>query len=143
VTAFDVDPRMIALARRTLARFSPGRVELGIGSAAAIPVADASFDAVFDFGILHHVSDWQKAVREVARVLRPGGRFYFEEVTKEALGRWVYRTLFDHPTENRFSVRDFATELDRNGLHIRGHIEPLFSSDFFIGVSERQAATLR
>jgi ubiquinone/menaquinone biosynthesis C-methylase UbiE len=46
----------------------------------AIAVPDSRYDAVFDFGIIHHVPDWRAAVAEVARVLRPQGRFYAEEV---------------------------------------------------------------
>ncbi|HEX7794194.1 MAG TPA: class I SAM-dependent methyltransferase, partial [Vicinamibacterales bacterium] len=93
-----------------------------------------SFDAVFDFGILHHIPDWQKAVREIARVLRPGGLFFFEEVTGQALQRWLYRTFFDHPAKNRFGVEDFAAELSRNAISVEGTIESLIAKDFFIGV---------
>jgi len=42
---------------------------------------------VFDFAILHHVEDWRAALADIARVLRPGGRFSFEEVTATALAR--------------------------------------------------------
>ena len=48
------------------------------GTATALPFADGSFDVVFSsFGALQFVSDIDVAVAEVARVLRPGGRFTF------------------------------------------------------------------
>lgn len=41
----------------------------------ALRAADASFDAVFDFRIIHHVSDWQAALSEVVRAFRRAGVF--------------------------------------------------------------------
>lgn len=103
VYAFDLDPEMIEQARRRLSGYSSDRLKFAVGDATAIMADDGSFDAVFDFGIIHHVPDWQKAVSEIQRVLRPHGRFFFMEVTSQALNRPLYRKLFVHPTENRFS----------------------------------------
>jgi SAM-dependent methyltransferase len=44
-----------------------------VGSALAIPHPEGSFDQVFSIGCLHHTGDVALAIREVARVLRPGG----------------------------------------------------------------------
>ena len=67
-------------------------MQLWVGDATAVPVEDESFDAVFDFGIIHHVPHWRAALGEVHRVLKPDGRFYAEEV----LGRFV-----THPVERQ------------------------------------------
>ena len=45
------------------------------GDATALPVADASLDLVVAFDVLEHLDDDDAAVREVRRVLRPGGRY--------------------------------------------------------------------
>jgi SAM-dependent methyltransferase len=45
-----------------------------VGSALAIPHGDESFDHVITIGCLHHTGDLPRAVAEVRRVLRPGGR---------------------------------------------------------------------
>lgn len=74
VDAFDLDPRMITRARRRL-RGKSRPVRLWVADATAIPVPSDTYDAVFDFAIIHHVPDWRRAVHEVARVLKPGGRF--------------------------------------------------------------------
>lgn len=137
VHAFDIDAGMVGQARRRLARYLPDRLSLGVGNATAIDEEDASFDAVFDFMIVHHVPEWQRAVSEIARVLRPGGRFFFEEVTRQALNRWTYRAFFDHPKENRFSGDEFIAELGRQGIAVNGGCEERCSGDFVIGVGYR------
>lgn len=70
------------------------------------------------FGILHHVPDWQVAVAEIRRVLRPSGRFFFMEVTCGALTRRSYRHLFANPAENRFSCAEFIAELERQRIAV-------------------------
>jgi ubiquinone/menaquinone biosynthesis C-methylase UbiE len=134
VHAFDFDPDMVRLARRRLARYAPERLRLSVGDVTAIDEPDASFDAVFDFGIIHHVPNWPAAIAEVRRVLRQGGRFYFEEVTRHALERWSYRTFTLHPAANRFSAQDFVAELERHGVAVGHNFIEIFFGDFFIGV---------
>lgn len=134
VHAFDLDPDMIEQARHRLSNYPADRLKLYVGDAAAIDEEADSFDAVFDFGIIHHIRDWPRAVSEVARVLRPGGRFFFEEVTTHALNRWSYRTFLEHPKKNRFSGEDFVAELERHGIHVGANYVERFFGDFVVGV---------
>jgi ubiquinone/menaquinone biosynthesis C-methylase UbiE len=134
VVAFDLDPDMVSQARARLARYLTARVHLHVGDAAAIAEPDASFDAVFDFGIVHHIPQWRDAVAEVRRVLRPAGRFFFEEVTRQALERWGYRTFLEHPTYDRFSGDAFVAALEQRGISVDGRYVHRFFGDFVIGV---------
>ena len=144
VDAFDIDPDMVARARRRLARFPAERLRLFVGDAAAVEAEDASYDAVVDFGIIHHVPGWRRAVAEVARVLRPGGLFLFEEVTRRALSRWFYRTFLEHPPpENWFSAEEFVAELESRGISVGGNTVEWFFGDFVVGVGRRAAAGRR
>jgi ubiquinone/menaquinone biosynthesis C-methylase UbiE len=115
VDAFDLDPRMVAQARRRLRRYG-SRVRLWTGDAVAVPVPDASYDAVFDFGIIHHIPDWRRALPEVCRVLRPDGRFYAEEVLRPFLVNPIVRRLLKHPQHDRFEVADFVSAIREAGL---------------------------
>lgn len=143
VDAIDLDPAMVDRARRALAdRGAAVRVEQGsatdLRAALGEDVAgDASYDAVFDFAIIHHVPDWRSAVAEVARVLKPGGRFFFDEVTAAALDTRAYRWLFDHPTDDRFTAREFEDELAHVGLDLAGRSRTVLRGHYVLGVATR------
>ena len=139
VTAFDLDPAMVQRAARRLHGRPSSAVQLGIGDAAQIEHPSSSFDAVVDFGIIHHVPDWQQAIAEIARVLRPGGRLLFEEVPRHALDSWTFRTFTEHPRTNRFEAREFADELARHGLTSSGQLRPRLGGLVFTGAAIRTA----
>jgi ubiquinone/menaquinone biosynthesis C-methylase UbiE len=82
VTGLDADPGMLA-AGRARAEASGVAVQLVHGDLRALPFADASFDIVVAVTVLCFVDDAALALREMARVLRPGGRLVIGE-----LGRW-------------------------------------------------------
>lgn len=117
VDAFDLDPHMVELARTRL-RDEASRVRLWTGDVSRIEADDESYDAVFDFGIIHHVPDWRAALAEVFRVLKPGGRFYVEEVLRDFILHPVAGSLFDHPLQDRFDHRSFCAALSEAGFQL-------------------------
>jgi ubiquinone/menaquinone biosynthesis C-methylase UbiE len=90
VTATDYDPAMVALAQRTLAPFGE-RASARQADATALPFADGSFDTVVSFLMLHHVVEWERAIAEAARVLRPGGLLLGYDLLDGAVSRLVHR----------------------------------------------------
>lgn len=50
--------------------------EYKVGNAEALEFSDSSFEAVYSMGVLHHTADEAAAVREILRVLKPGGKAY-------------------------------------------------------------------
>lgn len=142
VHAFDIDPEMVTQARLRLSAYAHNRLKLYVGDAAAIDEPDQSFDAVFDFAIIHHVPNWKDAVSEVARVLKPGGKFFFEEVTSHALGRWFYRKFLEHPASQHWFGRElFIAELERQGIVVGENVVERFFGDFVVGVGRRVNST--
>lgn len=117
VDAFDLDPHMVELARQRL-RSELHRVRLWVGDAEQIDAPDNHYDAVFDFGIIHHCPDWQKAIAEVQRVLKPDGRFFAEEVLDRFILNPLVRTVLDHPLKNRFGAAAFANGLTAHGFNV-------------------------
>jgi ubiquinone/menaquinone biosynthesis C-methylase UbiE len=118
VDAFDVDFGLVRSAAKQQ-RLKSDQVKLWVGNVRRIPVADAYYDAVFDFGTLHHVHDWQSAIKEVRRVLKPGGRFFVEEITRQFIVHTLWRKLLDHPQENRFDLQDLVRAHQRAGFVVR------------------------
>lgn len=141
VDAIDLDPAMVERARRRLQPYGE-QVRLAVGSVTdlrkAIGAEDGAYDAVFDFGIIHHVTDWRVVLAETARVLRPGGRFYFEEVTATLLARSAVRVMLDHPEHDRFTAGQFLAECRRHDLHVEERWVTRFGADFVIGVARYQ-----
>jgi ubiquinone/menaquinone biosynthesis C-methylase UbiE len=132
VDAFDADPRMVAQARLRL-RSMATRIRLWVGDAASIAVRDSSYDAVFDFGIIHHVEDWRRALAEVQRVLKPGGRFYAEEVLSDFIVHPITRRLLEHPEFDRFNSTAFVQGMRAAGLVCLASCELARSFAWFIG----------
>jgi len=70
----DLTPRAVEHAQRRLA-LAGLESDLMVANAEALPFADASFDHVYSWGVLHHSPDTPRAFAEAMRVLRPGGSF--------------------------------------------------------------------
>ncbi len=117
IDAFDLDSRMVKLARKKLEAFGE-KVNVWEGDVTKIPSADNQYDAVFDFGIIHHVPDWRRAVAEIHRVLKPNGTFYCEEVFERFITHPLWRFLLKHPQEDRFDFRVFLNHLKDSGFSI-------------------------
>ncbi len=114
----DVDPAMVRIAARRPKKGFLAKSAFVLGDAERLPYPDAAFDAVVNFGIIHHLPDWRRGVEEVARVLRPGGTFYFEEIYPPLYANPVFRVMLAHPRENRFHGPEFREALDAAGLSL-------------------------
>jgi SAM-dependent methyltransferase len=82
VCGIDLSPEMIAAAA-TRVRHEVADISLAVGTAKGLPFAAERFDLVVAVTILCFVPDAASVFREIARVLRPGGRLVIGE-----LGRW-------------------------------------------------------
>lgn len=93
------------------------------GDATRLPLADGSFDTVVMLGGIHHVNDREALFSEVARILRPGGRFVWREPVSDfilwrALRAVIYRLspALDHETERPLLYDETVPVLARAGL---------------------------
>jgi len=95
------------------------------GDATALPLSNGAFDSVFMLGGIHHVPDRKRLFSEVARILKPGGRFYFREPVSDfilwrAIRAIIYRVspTLDHETERPLLYRETAPVLDLANLEL-------------------------
>jgi len=82
VTALDNSPAMCAHLHAKLTFLRTGNVDVLVGEATELPVADGSVDVVLSNYCLHHLRDADKrqALAEAWRVLRPGGRIVIGDI---------------------------------------------------------------
>jgi SAM-dependent methyltransferase len=117
VAGVDLSPTMIAAAQE-----AAPEMELHVADAAALPFADCSFALVVAFMSLQDIDDLRGAIREVARVLLPGGRFCFAIVHPfSSAGKFVEREG-DAPFLIEGSYLDERTTdlaVERDGLTMR------------------------
>ena len=86
--AIDIDDRTLASARRTLAGLP---VQVRKESAYAI-AGDAEFDVTFSIGVVHHLAEPAKALREMVRMTKPGGRVLIWVYGREN-NAWLVRVM--------------------------------------------------
>ncbi|MGH3734953.1 MAG: class I SAM-dependent methyltransferase [Micromonosporaceae bacterium] len=87
----DISPKMVDVAKRNAANLGL-HLDGKPADAERIPYDDESFDLVVGHAVLHHIPDVEVAMREVLRVLKPGGRFVFAgDPTR--IGDWYARRL--------------------------------------------------
>jgi ubiquinone/menaquinone biosynthesis C-methylase UbiE len=132
----DVDPVMIRLASRRQPQWTIDRLQFLVGDAQRLPYADGSMEAVFNYGIIHHLEDWEQGIREIVRVLKRGGGFYFEEIYPALYANVITRRLLEHPTENRFHGQEYRAALQKGGLRLLpGYKETRFA---ILGVAVKE-----
>jgi SAM-dependent methyltransferase len=81
VIALDVTPEMLHAAGRAAAAAGAARV---LADARALPLGDGSADAIFAAGLVSHLPDTEAGLRELARVIRPGGKLVLFHPTGRA-----------------------------------------------------------
>jgi ubiquinone/menaquinone biosynthesis C-methylase UbiE len=134
----DIDPMMIRLAMKRFQGNEPGRTFFFVADAQHLPYPNACLDAVFNFGIIHHLEDWEYGIAEIARVLVQGGLFFFEEIFPPLYANFLFRRIVAHPTGNRFHGKQFRDALSVHGLRLLpGYKENRFA---ILGVAFKDSA---
>jgi ubiquinone/menaquinone biosynthesis C-methylase UbiE len=116
VDGIDVTPEMIEVARRNAA--GADRVTFSVADVADLPFADATFDLIVSSLSQHHWADSEAGVRDLRRVLRPGGRLWIYDA-RWALGR---ATAAAREQFNPASVRREPVRTGRLPIRVIGRL---------------------
>ena len=128
----DISPAVVADARRG---FADAGLDLrGVqGDVRALPFRDASFDAVYSMGTVEHFDDTDGALREIFRVLRPGGAAVIgvpnrrDPFLRPLLVALLFRLgLYGYGFEKSYSRPVFRRMLERAGFAVTAETGILF-----------------
>jgi 2-polyprenyl-6-hydroxyphenyl methylase/3-demethylubiquinone-9 3-methyltransferase len=81
VTGIDTSPKSIAVAQAHAER-SGLAIDYRVGSGTSLDLDHGSFDAVSCCDVLEHIRDWKQVIAEAARLLKPGGLFFFDTINR-------------------------------------------------------------
>lgn len=122
VTASDLTPEILAHAATAFTEWGLGNVTTAVADAEELPFDDASFDIVTCRIAPHHFPDPAAFVREVARVLRPGGRFLLVDSTVPDGDDGVFFNHFEKlrdPSHVRsLTIADWQALLEDSGFMV-------------------------
>lgn len=114
VTATDLTPNAVKLTRRHFQIAGLQAEDVRTANALDLPFEEDTFDAVWANGVLHATGDTARAIREVHRVLKPGGRAVISHFYRKPswmyvihrLGRENIEFKEDDPPVNEFYTED-------------------------------------
>ncbi len=112
----EINAELIAESRRWF-----GDLPIRPISSSALPFGDGSFDAVLSFDVFEHIPDSDEHLREVRRVLRPGGAYLIQTPNK-----WA-NALFETIRWRSFT----AWRPDHCSLHTRGQLQRRLAANGF------------
>ena len=113
VTGIDLAQTAIDLARKNFDLNGVVAEELRVANGEALPYTDASFDVVYGHGVVQYTADAPKLIREMHRVLKPGGTGIFMVYNRvswlNALSK-VMKVALEHedaPVLKKYSIAEF------------------------------------
>ena len=93
MSAVDLTPTAVRLTTQRLS-LAGLFADVREADAESLPYGDSSFDFVWSWGVIHHSSDTDRVIAEIARVLRPGGRLAFMVYHRSSLTFWLNYVLY-------------------------------------------------
>jgi SAM-dependent methyltransferase len=121
VAAIDLTPSFVEAARILTARCGLAeRIEFRQANALALPFQDGTFDHVWSYAVTMNIADKEGLGREVARVLKPGGRFSCNEIALGAGAAPVFPLPWASEEESSFlvSAAVMRAALEAGGLSV-------------------------
>ena len=112
ITAIDLTESAITISRERAQKLGLP-INYQVGNAERLDFKDDTFDVVYSFGVIHHTPNIKQAVREIHRVLKPGGKAYIMIYAKYSLVNAIH-VLFRIPYESPKDLKDHAPVVIRS-----------------------------
>jgi SAM-dependent methyltransferase len=125
VDAFDYRPAEQGSGLKQLAKYPGITAYIETEDPVALPYEDDRFDAVLSCGVLEHVGDPDGSLREIRRILRPGGTFYvyklpnrrsYLEAVAKRMGLYYHGAW---PDDRVYDLPGARALLERGGFRVR------------------------
>jgi ubiquinone/menaquinone biosynthesis C-methylase UbiE len=116
LVGIDIFTSSISYAKRRFARSK--KINFRNAHAEDIPYADSQFDAIFCLETLHFVENIDEVIKEISRVLTPGGYVVIMNTGTNLLVRRVFTPFSDLPKPRKFTEIQIKNSLNKYGLEI-------------------------
>jgi ubiquinone biosynthesis O-methyltransferase len=125
-----IDPSIAAIeAAQRHANANGLPIKYRVGGGESLGLADATFDVVVCVDVLEHVSDLDRVLREIRRVLRPGGVFLFDTINRNPLASFLMVSVAEnvirllprgtHDPKRFIRPNDLRDKLEAAGFEVR------------------------
>ena len=126
VFGVDISEGMVAAARQEVENMRISGVKLQVGDATSLAFPDASFDKVLCSEVIEHIPDAPLALREMRRVLKPGGQLVLSTPNKSSwygqeryrIWEGLLRRKWPHPCDEWRSMEEVLTLLEESHLEV-------------------------
>ncbi len=139
IDAIDLDPRMIRIAKR---KIKDPNISFKVASATKLPYKKNQFDAVIEFGIIHHIPNWKDCLKELKRVVKPNGKLILEDLSADTWKTFpgsFYKKILDHPYKQMYTEKEFIEYLKELGFKVKKYEKhnPLGLIKYFVVVAQK------
>ena len=124
-TGVDLTPQAIEMAKERFGLFGVPGTFVAVNAEGRIPFADGTFDHAYSFGVIHHSPDPARIVREIHRVLKPGGTFTVMLYNRTSINYYLeimfLRKIFRYALLPKFMPRIIAGVTGFDRWKLEGH----------------------
>ena len=137
IIATDLDSQLIEVANK---RNKTPSVFYEVADSTKLLYKINSFDAIFDFGVIHHIPNWKDCLKELYCVLKPGGFVFLYDVPIESFSGvkgWFTRTFTLHPYEEIYRKKEFVNYIRKIGFKIISQTDYKTNMNYFVIIAEK------
>ncbi len=116
VTGLDVDPEQIKVAESDTEGIA--NLRFLVDDATSLPFPDRDLDIILSFGVLHHIPGLWDVLKEIKRVIRPGGYFFYSDILFPGMAARIAKVIGSNYGINTIpELAEFMKDNDFSEVH--------------------------